>query len=186
VERFVDIDVPPPWARDSELSMSALPKQLVFSAYQWIIASPWLGKRLVSSPQWIERFFFGGSRRRDVWTAERVALHAAPLTEPARAEASVHLYRTFLGLELPKLVRGTYTRNHLEVPGLVIMGAESPITKLIGVPEPAENLEVELVDGVGHYVVDEAPGELLARLRQFLPAATAPDQPGSNTASIAE
>jgi pimeloyl-ACP methyl ester carboxylesterase len=173
VERFVDIDVPPPWARDSEVSLSALPKQLLFSSYQWIIASPWLGKRLVSSPSWIERFFLGGSRRRDVWAPERVALHTAPLTEPARAEASVHLYRTFLGLELPKLVRGAYTRNRLEVPGLVIMGAESPIAKLLGVPPERENVEVELLDGVGHYVVDEAPDELLARLRQFLPAATA-------------
>ena len=157
VERFADLDVPPPWAHDNELSLRKLPRQLLFSTYQWLIASPVLGQRLVSSPAWVERFMRGGSRRRDVWSPERVELYTRPLQDPARARASVLLYRTFLLLEVPKLARGTYTRNRLEVPGLVIMGAESPIAKLLGVPQERENLEVEVLEGVGHYVVDEAP-----------------------------
>jgi pimeloyl-ACP methyl ester carboxylesterase len=177
VERFADLDVPPPWARDNQPSLRTLPSQLAFSAYQWVIASPGLGRRLVSSPGWIDRFLLTASRRRDVWTPERLALYSEPLTEPARAQASVHLYRTFLGLEVPRLARGAYTRNELSVPGLVIMGADSPVARLLGVPDPAENLEVEVIDGVGHYVPDEAPEEVIALLRRFL-AATPQTAPG--------
>ena len=182
VERFADFDVPPPWARDNQLSLAKVPKQLAFSSYQWLIASPWLGERMVSSPEWVHRFIRTGSKRRDVWTDDRLRLYSEPLTQPARARASVHLYRTFVGLEVPRIARGTYTRNELEVPGLVVMGAESAITKLIGVPDPRENLEVEVLPGVGHYVVEEAPDEVRDRLRAFLAAASA----GSKTASIAE
>jgi pimeloyl-ACP methyl ester carboxylesterase len=170
VERFADLDVPPPWARDNELSLAKLPKQLLFSTYQWLIAAPGIGPRLVGSPQWVERFIRGGSRRRDLWTDERIELYTGPLREPARTQASVRLYRTFLGLEAPRVARGTYTRNRLEVPGLVVMGAESPIAKLLGVPPARENLQVEVLAGVGHYVVDEAPDELLGLLRPFLAA----------------
>jgi pimeloyl-ACP methyl ester carboxylesterase len=178
VERFVDLDVPPPWSHDNEASLRKLPRRLLFSTYQWLIAAPVLGQRLVSSPVFVERFIRGGSRRRGVWTDERIELYTRPLSEPRRARASVLLYRTFLLLEVPKIALGTYTRSRLDVPGLVIMGGESMIAKLLGVPAERENLEVQVLDGVGHYVVDEAPDEVLARLSRFLD--------GSNTASIAE
>src|SRR5918997_3171640 len=174
VERFADLDVPPPWNRDNQVSLAKLPKQLLFSSYQWLISSPLVGERFVSSPQWLERFIRGGStlRRADVWTPERLALFSEPMTQHARARASVMLYRTFLLGEIPRIIRGTYTRDELEVPGLVIMGGESQITKLLGVPSEAPNLQVEVLDGIGHYVVDEAPEEVMAHLRPFL-AATA-------------
>jgi pimeloyl-ACP methyl ester carboxylesterase len=171
IERFADFDVPPPWS-SNQISLAKIPKQLAFSSYQWLISSPWLGERLVSSPKWVHRFIRGGSRRRDVWTEERLRTFSEPLTQQARARASVQLYRTFLLAELPKIARGAYTRDELEVPGLVVMGGDSAITKLLGVPEARENLEVEVLEGVGHYVVDEAPDEVLARLRAFLGAAT--------------
>lgn len=174
VERFVDLDVPPPWPRDNELSLSAAPKQLAFSTYQWIISSPLLGERVASSPQWVHRFIKAASARRDVWTDERLRLYSEPLTQPAQARASVLLYRNFVLREVPRLVRGTYTRSGpLEVPGLVVMGAESPIARLLGVPSPAPNLEVEVLEGVGHYVVDEAPDRVLALLRRFIGAPAA-------------
>ena len=173
VERFADLDVPPPWSRDSQVSLAKLPKQLLFSSYQWIISSPLVGERFVSSPQWLARFIRGGSKRTDVWTAERLAVFSDPMTEHARARASVMLYRTFLLREIPQIIRGTYTRDQLEVPGMVIMGGESQITKLLGLPSEAPNLQVEVLDGVGHYVVDEAPEEVMAQLRPFLGAGRA-------------
>jgi pimeloyl-ACP methyl ester carboxylesterase len=168
VERFADLDVPPPWSHDNEVSLRMLHRQLLFSVYQWLIAAPILGQRLVGSPEWVRRFIRAGSRRRGAWTDERLELYTRPLQEPARARASVLLYRTFLLLEVPKIALGTYTRNKLEVPGLVIMGAESMIAKLLGVPAERDNLGVQVLEGVGHYVVDEAPDEVLGRLRRFI------------------
>ena len=172
VERFADLDVPPPWSRDNQVSWAKLPKQLAFSSYQWIISSPLVGERFVSSPQWLARFIRGGSKRTDVWTPERLAVFTDPMTEHARARASVMLYRTFLLREIPQIIRANYTRDQLDVPGLVIMGGESQITKLLGVPNEAPNLEVEVLGGVGHYVVDEAPEAVMERLRPFLAATT--------------
>jgi pimeloyl-ACP methyl ester carboxylesterase len=184
VERFAGLDEPPPWAADSGLSLRRLPGQLVFTTYQWAIGAPFLGQRLVSSPKWLHRFIAGGSRRRDVWTRERLEQYSAPLTEPARARASVLLYRTFLLLEVPGIMLGSYTGDELEVPGLMIMGAESPISKLLGIPRERDNLQVETLPGVGHYVIDEAPDQVLALLRPFLAAGR--DGSESKTASIAE
>src|SRR3712207_1559047 len=101
-------------------------------------------------------FFFNDTATTEIYT---LSLHA-----------SVMLYRTFLLREIPQLIRGTYTRDELEVPGLVVMGADSMLTKLLGLPEPLPNLQVETLPGVGHYVVDEAPEEVMAVLRPFLSA----------------
>ena len=167
VERFAGLDIPAPWR--TPLTPTRVARQLGFGWYQFVIASPLLGERLIrSSPKPVRAFIRGGtSNRRKLWTDAELDLYAESLREPARARASVALYRTFLLREVPKLARGTYTNAELRVPGLSIMGERSAVTRLIGAPEPGPMLTVELIDA-GHYVVDEAPAEVLALLRGFL------------------
>ena len=162
VERFAALDIPPPWRFDP--SLKRLPHQLLFGSYQYAISAPFLGQRLVRSRSLIRSFIQKGSGGEG-----RVPWHAADhyaeaIARPERAHVSVALYRTFLLRELPAIIRGTYTERELQVPGLAIMGGDSAVTKLVGAPEPGPNLKVEMVEGVGHFVVDEAPqivGDLL-------------------------
>src|SRR3712207_9354189 len=72
-------------------------------------------------------FFFNDTATTEIYT---LSLHDA-----------LPIYRTFLLREIPQLIRGTYTRDELEVPGLVVMGADSMLTKLLGLPEPLRSEE---------------------------------------------
>ena len=166
VKRFVSLDIPPPSGHQS--SLWRLPAQMLFGSYQYVIATPWLGERLVSRPSAIRAFIRAGSGPRHRWSDDELDQYARPLSEPARARASVSLYRTFLLRELPAVVRGVYTNETLAVPGLAIMGETSAITKAFGIPKRRPGLEVDVIPEAGHYLVDEAAGAVFARLRGFL------------------
>jgi pimeloyl-ACP methyl ester carboxylesterase len=168
VERFVSIDVPPPWV--DELSLERLGRAVAFSSYQFVISSPFFGRRMVSNPGAIRAFIRAATGPDWDPTNAELDHYALPLTEPARATASVHLYRSFLGLELPRLMSGTYTADRLEVPGLSVMGERSPILRLLGQPDPAPNLTLETVPRAGHYVPEEKPAEVAALVTGFLSA----------------
>jgi pimeloyl-ACP methyl ester carboxylesterase len=163
VERFAALDIPPPWRFD--VSPARLPRELLFGTYQYLISTPLIGERLVSSRRVVRTFIERAAPRMSRADADR---YAAGIARPDRAHVSVSLYREFLLREVPAIARGTYTSRELTVPGLSIMGAESAVTKLVGAPEPEPNLRVEQIAEVGHFVVDEAPGEVLALLEPFL------------------
>lgn len=166
VERFVSIDVPPPWR--GRLTPRRLAQSLVFASYQYVIASPYFGRRFVSNPRAMRAFIRAGTGPDHEWSDADLDAYAQPLTEPARALASVRLYRSFLGLEVPAIVRGTYTKRELTVPGLSIMGEVSPIVRLLGEPDPTPNLRHVLVARAGHYVPEEKPDEVARLVREFL------------------
>ena len=166
VSRFVGIDIPPPWV--ARQRPRKLWNQLRFGSYQFVISTPFLGARAVRQGRVVREVLVRGSGRSMAWTEEDLEAYLAPLRERARARASVRLYRTFLTRELPAINLGTYTERDLTVPGLVIMGAESPITRMIWTPVAGPNLEVEVVEGSGHFVPEEKPDELAALVRAFL------------------
>jgi pimeloyl-ACP methyl ester carboxylesterase len=170
VERLVAIDIPPPWGRPFQ--WSRLPKALAFGSYQYVISTPVLGERVVRSGKLPGGILKAGSARATRWSDRDLEAYLAPLHERARARASVRLYRTFLTREALAVARGTYTTNELTVPTLSIWGSESRLASMIGMPQPRPNLRVEVVEGVGHFVAEEAPAELNALVREFL------DEPG--------
>jgi pimeloyl-ACP methyl ester carboxylesterase len=165
VTRFVSIDIAPP-AR-ARPSLTRLPQQLVFSSYQVLISTPWLGERLVRSGRIVRAVLRRGAHGFE-WSDAELAAYTEPLRDLTHARASVSLYRTFLTRELPAISRGTYTADELRIPGLVIMGSESAILKMTGAPEPTSHLEVEIVDGAGHFIPEEKPAEVATLVRGFL------------------
>jgi pimeloyl-ACP methyl ester carboxylesterase len=161
VERFVALDIPPPWGSPPRPSHLALPLLL---SYQVLVATPGLGEAVMTrSPAFIRAIIRGASRLRQ-WTDDELDVYARVLREPARAAASSACYRTFLTNEA---FRRRYRPRELTVPTLLLMGAGSAIQRVVD-PQPSRNLEVEEIERAGHFLPEEAPERVLERARPFL------------------
>jgi pimeloyl-ACP methyl ester carboxylesterase len=99
--------------------------------------------------------------------SQNLAGYADVLRDPARARASSACYRTFLTRELPALAARGDRSSELQVPTLLAMGAQSAI-RLVLDPRPSRNLHVETIPRAGHFLPEEAPGEVLRLARSWL------------------
>lgn len=88
-----------------------------------------------------------------------------------RGVVTERVYGTVLR-KLPELARGRYSAADLRVPTRLVFGVRDPVLTKRAAEDAAaqtENLELELVPGAGHFVVDEKPElvaeRLLAQLR---------------------
>lgn len=165
IERLVALDIPPPWGSPPQLRHLALPLLL---SYQVLIATPGLGEAVMTrSGAFVKAIIRGASRRRR-WTDEELCVYADVLRQPARARASSACYRTFLTKELQPF-RPRYSARDLTVPTLLLMGATSALQRVV-YPRPSHNLDIQLIDGAGHFLPEEAPTQVLDRARSFLGA----------------
>jgi pimeloyl-ACP methyl ester carboxylesterase len=111
------------------------------------------------------------------WTPDDAALFAAILAEPARALASSKTYRTYLLRDSPAVLLGTYRSRRLRVPTRMLHGLEDRILRpalLAGFEPFAEDMTIELVRGVGHFIAEEAPELVVERSLDFLSRTPAP------------
>ena len=137
--------------------------------YQGVIAAPLLGRWLLASERFWRLLPRSRSEAGGVWSREDRELFLGQLREPERAAASVALYRTFLLRELPRTSRGRY-RERLRTPTLLLHGARDPVLRpelLRGYEDQADDMTVELVDGVGHFIAEERPELVLGRALDF-------------------
>lgn len=139
--------------------------------YQTVLASPFLGERLLrSSPAFVERVILRSSQP-ETWTAEERAAFSAPLRDPERARASVLYYRTFLLHEVLPVMLGRYRDLRLRVPTRLVLGSEdfalSP-TLLDASDTYAGQIDLVLADGVGHFIPEERPDLVLDHALDFL------------------
>jgi pimeloyl-ACP methyl ester carboxylesterase len=133
--------------------------------YQVAIASPVLGRRLVADRRVIERVIVGGAVQRQAWTPDDLRAFSAVLAEPARAQASVGLYRTFLAREVARTPHG-----RLRVPTRIMLGARDPaipVVLLDGADDDADDVRVEIVPECGHFVPEEHPALVARRAREL-------------------
>jgi pimeloyl-ACP methyl ester carboxylesterase len=140
--------------------------------YQLVLASPVLGRRLMSSDhQRFMRFLYRWvAANPGVWSDEDAELYLAPLREPDRARAGVALFRSFLLRELPLGLLGEYRSMRLRTPTLFLHGTSDPVIRpalLHGYERNADDMRVELVEGVGHYIAEERPQVVLDRALRF-------------------
>jgi pimeloyl-ACP methyl ester carboxylesterase len=171
VERYVAMNIALPFAR---LGLRAVTNQWRFW-YQLALATPGLGPRMVGrmakKPGPIG--YWSGATRLGVWTDEERETFVSQLAEPDRRRASVLLYRTFQLREMRWMMSGRYHRMGLEPPALVLHGREDRILRPVHLQfskRIAPRLEVELVEDSGHFIVDERPGLVTARLLDFFAA----------------
>ena len=117
---------------------------------------------MIANERFVERVILGGAVRREAWTPDDLRAFSAVLAEPARARASVLLYRTFLMREAGRTPRG-----RLATPTWMMLGAGDPVVRpflLDGAEREADDLTVEIVPDCGHFVPEERP-ELVASVR---------------------
>jgi pimeloyl-ACP methyl ester carboxylesterase len=157
IERLVAMCVPPPFASTRS------PKTMAFVlAYQGTISTPLLGSFLVR--RGLVGAMISRGRAQGKYTEEEVRTYDDIFRE--RPHVTVGMYRTFVTREMLPLVRGKYAHARLEVPSLLLLGDRDLITESIpaGEFEGQPNLTVERIPDVGHFLPEENPEAVLARI----------------------
>lgn len=140
--------------------------------YQIPISLPGIGPRLLGSPK--ARF----ARALGSWVGagfnlpeEDMRLYLECMRQPGHAEAGSRWYRSFQVTESRQWLSGQYDEARVDVPVRWLSGTGDPVVTpdlLDGYADHISDFEVELVDGVGHWIVHQRPDLVLDRLRAFL------------------
>jgi pimeloyl-ACP methyl ester carboxylesterase len=142
-------------------------------SYQLLLAAPLLPELVMrSSPQFVAGMIRSGSVRDEAMGPQVARLYGEVLRDPARARASVQLYRTFVTHEVRQL--GPYQRRRLHVPTHLIVGSNDFLTTkalLDGWQGHADDMLVETIPGAGHFLPEEAPGHVARAARKLFAAA---------------
>jgi pimeloyl-ACP methyl ester carboxylesterase len=168
--QYLALNILTPWVEQRML----VPELWRFT-YQPMVASPFLGYRLHTSGQFVPRVLLGASVVRDNFDSETLHVFSDNLAEPDRARACVQMYRVFLTREQPEIIRGRYVRQRLTVPTLQLHGTDDAALRpkmLAGWQRHADDMRVELVEGCGHFIADEAPDLVADRALEFFSAST--------------
>jgi pimeloyl-ACP methyl ester carboxylesterase len=146
VDGFLALNILPPWpSRDPRVALDAWRL-----AYMPMLATPGLGRHV------------GRALAARGLPAEQEAF--VKRLEGERGRATEQLYRTFLLKELPALMRGGYSAADLSVPVKLVFGEHDIVLSRRAVEDAvaqSDRIELELVAGADHFVVDEEP-ELVA------------------------
>jgi pimeloyl-ACP methyl ester carboxylesterase len=141
--------------------------------YQVPILLPVIGPRVISDPK--ARFF---NRVLGPWVGggfmipeEDARLYLECMRQPGHAEAGSRWYRSFQTGEMLRWMRGEYDDARVDVPVRWLTGTKDPVITpdlTDAYEKHIADFEVELVDGVGHWIVHQRPELVLDRLRAFL------------------
>lgn len=162
VRRFVALSIIHPWLRPS--GAGALNSWRLW--YQWVLATPRLGPwALQRGPGFMMRLIRMWSPN-GVWSDEELNAFADPLRQRDRARASAQYYRTFQARELVPIAAGRYSDRRLATPTVLMSGRDDGVVRpelLRGFEPHADDMRLELIPGVGHFVADEAPDLVVER-----------------------
>jgi pimeloyl-ACP methyl ester carboxylesterase len=161
VRSFLALNILHPWPRVDPRVVLDLPRP--FHAY--LLSAPGLGEILLRrQPSILRAGLRAAAKRPGTFPADVLDAFVQPLREPARAKATVALYRTFVLREAAALLLGRYNSERLRVPSLLLFGTSdwAISTRLLrGFEAHADDMRLELVPRTGHFIVDERP-ELVA------------------------
>jgi pimeloyl-ACP methyl ester carboxylesterase len=173
LDRAVLLSAPPPFPPD-RVDPAAVGR-LGRLAYQLPLAAP---LPFAAKRAFLQRMsdLFGGR------PPDEAEAYAATLSQRSQMRATTLLYRQFLTREVGQLIARRYAGQRLTVPVLYMVGDEDLLFYEGLVDEPAPHADAdyrgEVLQGVGHFVADEAPDLLRERVLGFLggqaPASTSP------------
>jgi pimeloyl-ACP methyl ester carboxylesterase len=154
-ERALVLGISPPFGRPNPRALLDFWRL----AYMLPLSAPALGARLAASERFVRTML---TARAGAFSDEDLRAFAAVLAEPARARATVLLYRTFLTREM---VRGVGGRLH--VPARLVVGARDPVVRpslVTGRERYADDLTIEFVPDCGHWIPAERPDLVAERV----------------------
>ncbi len=166
VERYLALNIALPFAKPGN------PLALWRLWYQWVLSMPGLGRYaahwISQNPAMMTRW--AGAQR--AWSDDVAESFLGQFSEPARARATVALYRSFQLVDLPKVISGKYRRLGFTTPTLMLHGLRDQVVRPANLRDGgvATDLTVELVENSGHFIVDEQPQLVLARAQEFFSA----------------
>jgi len=135
-------------------------------AYQVGLSTPVLPELLLrSSPRLVEAVVAAGSRRPEAFADGQARTYGEVLQDPARARASVLLYRSMVLREGLPVALGRYRGRPLRVPTRLVVGDGDPIASAALLEGAPSTVDVEVLPGVGHFVPEEAPQVVAERVR---------------------
>ena len=135
-------------------------------AYQVALSTPVLAEAaLRSSPRLVEQVIAAGSTRREAFADGQARTYGEVLQDPARARASVLLYRSMVLREGAPVFLGRYRGQQLRVPTRLVVGDGDPIASPALLEGAPAELDVEVLPGLGHFLPEEAPEAVAQRVR---------------------
>ena len=166
VSGFFGMNTMGPWLTPN----LALLRHLWRFAYQLPMSIPRLGPRVIGDPR--GRYF----RRVARWAGAGFLpadfdVYLGRMLQPGHAEAGSRWYRTLQNHEAIRWLCGEYANARLDIPVRWLHGMGDPIITpaiLRDYPDRARDFQLETVEGVGHWIVDQRPELVLNRLRAFL------------------
>jgi pimeloyl-ACP methyl ester carboxylesterase len=170
VTGFFGVNTSAPWVK-RDLSMV---RNLWRFWYQIPMALPVIGPRVIGDPKGRYLGTLAGGFGSSV-PEEDVRMYVECMRQPGHAEAGSRWYRTFQTTEVLRWTRGEFNDARVDVPVRWLHGTGDPVITpnlLRGYEERASDFEVELVDGVGHWIVEQRPELVLDRIRAFVNAET--------------
>jgi pimeloyl-ACP methyl ester carboxylesterase len=123
-------------------------------AYQLPLATPFVGERVVRDGRYVRGMLRNGRRDGRRWTRDEEDAYVDVVREAAHASSK--LYRDFLLHDARTVVRQRPT-----MPAKLLIGSREPFRAFAaGFPG-----EVDIVDGAGHFLPEEAPQAVADRIR---------------------
>lgn len=175
VERLMALDNAPPW-RDAihpRVGALALP---VLGSYQAVLATPFLGRRVLTTiGHFVRAMIRGASGPRKRWSDRELDAYSEG-SQAVVASAREHI----LLPDVPQArarrsgARGDRTRD-LRVPALLAMGSASPLRRAF-VPRQRQGLRVVTIPSAGHFLPEEAPGEVFKVAKGWLEESSGSDR----------
>ncbi len=125
-----------------------------------MLATPGVGPAVLCHTDFVSRLITAGAVHPDAWTPAELEPFTEVLRQPARASASMHLYRTFLLGELRPYIARAQRGRRLRVPTLLLHGTRDLAIdhRRFGEwPLWADDMAVELRQDAGHFIAEELP-----------------------------
>lgn len=167
MSRLLALSVPHLWPSCND---RLNPWRLLSLGYQIPLSTPLVGQRLMRAGA-AKRVLRAGAPRGTFSDAD-LELYHATMGSPQGARTTVAMYRTFLTREGPAIAAGRYARERLTMPTRLVVGDRDLIVRgadLRGFESHADDMTVERVPRVGHFLPEERP-ELVSERAESLVA----------------
>jgi pimeloyl-ACP methyl ester carboxylesterase len=164
VSHLLAVNAAHPWLRQRLL----LP-QLWRFWYTALLEYPGIGRLVLRHWPGVTRFLLlRGAAGRGVWQPGEVEEFVAASRQPGSARAGEALHWQFVLHDIPGIILRRSRSMRLAVPTVIMAGGEDwmlPPKILAGAGRHADDLQLRIVPGAGHFLPDERPAEVAEAAR---------------------